>query len=510
MKPLKEVARDKEKSYQDVSINAVHRSSLLVPKIESNETWISFLNHFLIKRGIESVALKVSAYDDLGITINSKTFEITEKKVYAYHLENIFPRSNPQSFQIEFFSSKNLFIPFPAVMINHISPFNWNIVHSYNRILNDLMEEEKISSITVDEAAIDLINTSNQKTFVLFHTGQRKLEMDSKIEFVLKKNEPNSRPLNAYFDLTNMNKMSVKMFLINDVFKSLPIIDEPEKYTLKVKAPKQVMFYGRMLVGRLDPKTKTISGNHSYYDSSKTEEYFEEPRSYGTFPYFEGYRNSIRFYPIISPSKGELNIYATISSDGNLTTKKIFSSDYSPHSSSLSLEINNLILKNNLTNVKSFSVEYLSKDSLGSPTRINHQLIYCPKKSRSLNTSINVSLLNNAVTQLRSYTWIQLINNENISSILGITFFNLDKNTTQINPDSIHQHSIDMDIYDENGLYKSTIFKLSDMDSLVFSSSELCPSQFVWVVAKSNHPNLRLFTFHSNENSGYSSGEHGF
>ena len=104
MKPLKEVARDKEKSYQDISINSVHRSSLLVPKLEGNETWISFLNHFLIKRGIESVALKVSAYDDFGITINSKTFEINEKKVYAYQLESIFPNSNPHSFQLEFLS----------------------------------------------------------------------------------------------------------------------------------------------------------------------------------------------------------------------------------------------------------------------------------------------------------------------------------------------------------------------------------------------------------------------
>ena len=64
-------------------------------------------------------------------------------------------------------------------MINHITPFSWNIVHSYNRILNDLREEEKISSINVDEAAIDLINRQS-KTFVLFHTGQSKLEIDSR------------------------------------------------------------------------------------------------------------------------------------------------------------------------------------------------------------------------------------------------------------------------------------------------------------------------------------------
>ena len=174
------------------------------------------------------------------------------------------------------------------------------------------------------------------------------------------------------------------------------------------------------------------------------------------------------------------------------------------------MEINKLVVQNNLAKVKSFSIEYLSEESLGSPTRVNHQLIYCPENSRSMATSINVSLINNAITQLRSHTWIQLINNKDISSKLGISFINFDINATQIKSANRNQHSIEMDIYDENGLHKSTSFKLSEMDSLVFNSLELCSSNFFWVVAKSNHPGLKLFTFHSNEKSGYSSGEHGF
>ena len=509
MKPLKEVAKDKKKSYQDISINTVHRSSLLVPKLEGNDTWISFLNHFLIKRGIELVALKISAYDNFGKSIDSKTFEITEKKVYVYHLEKIFAQSEPHSYQIEFFSSKNLFIPFPAVMINHITNLNWNIVHSYNRILNDPREEEKISSINVDEAAIDLVNTNTQKTFVLFHTGQSKLDIDSKIEFILKKNEQSAVPIKGYFDLKNMDTMSCKMILINEIFKSLPTIQKPEKYTLKVKPPKQSMFFGRMLVGGLDVSSKSISANHSYYDSSKTKEYFEDPRSFATFPYFEGYRNAIRFYPIISPSKGQLNVYATSLFEGELITQPIFNKNYSPNASSLGLEINYLIDRNSLIDVKSFSIEYLSEDSLGSPTRVNHQLIYCPKESKSMTTSINVSLLNKSINQLRSRTWIQLINHEDISSLLGISFINFDIDTIKQN-NKKKEHKVELDIYDQKGLFKSTSFDLSEMDSLVFKSFELCPSQFFWVIAKSDHPGLKLFTFQTNNKSGYSSGEHGF
>ena len=85
------------------------------------------------------------------------------------------------------------------------------------------------------------------------------------------------------------------MIFVNEVFKDLPTIKNPEEYTLKVKPPKQNMFFVRMLIGRYDKKSTSISGNHSYYDSSTIKEYFQEKRSYRTYPYIAGFLNSIRF-----------------------------------------------------------------------------------------------------------------------------------------------------------------------------------------------------------------------
>ena len=49
----------------------------------------------------------------------------------------------------KFYSDKNLFIQFPAVMINHIGVDFINSVHSYNRVLNDVFEDDKVIVKTI-------------------------------------------------------------------------------------------------------------------------------------------------------------------------------------------------------------------------------------------------------------------------------------------------------------------------------------------------------------------------
>ena len=52
--------------------------------------------------------------------------------------------SEPVSnYMVEFFSPDNLFIPFPAVMVNHHGKNFINQVHAFNRVLNDVFEDEE-------------------------------------------------------------------------------------------------------------------------------------------------------------------------------------------------------------------------------------------------------------------------------------------------------------------------------------------------------------------------------
>ena len=77
-----------------------------------------------------------------------------------------------------FCCSNNLFIPFPAVYINHIGKGNVNVVHSFNRILNDVREMDKVSSLKVKEASIDLCLQKDKNTFFIFQSGLKNIEKE--------------------------------------------------------------------------------------------------------------------------------------------------------------------------------------------------------------------------------------------------------------------------------------------------------------------------------------------
>src|SRR5712675_427080 len=80
----------------------VHRSSLLVPEIPGYRAVISFLNHFLIKRGIAEIACRVTAVGAGGERINSKAITVDEPRVYVVELASMFPDYSPNTYIVEF------------------------------------------------------------------------------------------------------------------------------------------------------------------------------------------------------------------------------------------------------------------------------------------------------------------------------------------------------------------------------------------------------------------------
>ena len=118
MKSLREVEKTRLDSYMDAQKNSVHRSSLLVPVLPHSEVSISFLNHFLIKRSNSNVGLRITAIGEKGERLLTRLFPINEPRVYTFRLQRDFC-STAISYLVEFFSSSNIVIPFPAVMVNH-------------------------------------------------------------------------------------------------------------------------------------------------------------------------------------------------------------------------------------------------------------------------------------------------------------------------------------------------------------------------------------------------------
>ena len=90
MKDYLQVQKDRINNHFQPFKNTVHRSSLTVPSLSGANTWISFINLFLMKRGYKSVALKLSSVDKFGNLLDSQTIQIEKPKVYSFNLNEIF------------------------------------------------------------------------------------------------------------------------------------------------------------------------------------------------------------------------------------------------------------------------------------------------------------------------------------------------------------------------------------------------------------------------------------
>ena len=81
----------------------------------------------------------------------------------------------------------------------------------------------------------------------------------------------------------SMSRLTNKNIYLSTYFK----IRDKNNLILKILQPEQTLFYGRLLAGKINKKTKAFSANHSYYDSSSTKEYFNNKVSMRTYPFFK-------------------------------------------------------------------------------------------------------------------------------------------------------------------------------------------------------------------------------
>ena len=410
-------------------------------------------------------------------------------------LEDLFEdASTIKEFLIEFYSDQNLYIPFPAVMVDHIGVDFTNCVHSFSRVLNDVFEDDAVNKINTYESSIDVVIDEDYDTFFNFASGPFNVNGNLSISLI---NE--SGTISKDFPI-EIARLSNKNFYLSNIFGE----KLQDKLILKVLQPKQALFYGRLLAGRINKKTLAFSANHSYYDSSSTKEYFDNKVSMRAYPYFSNCQNKIIMYPIMSPST--LSVYIEIY-DG----KSVFTSNAqtikSPSNNLLEFDIDELVANSTFKNVTLFKL--IATSTKGNiPTRVNHQLIYGSKNYKSkLNSSINVSLNNEeefTPTYKTGLTWGQVLIDSDYESRLAICFNNNNGDSDEVL----------VDFYGESGLLKSLKQQLNPSTSLIvnndFFSSFNIKREFIWFVAKSNRADLQAHSFHFHRLSHNASGEHSF
>ncbi len=448
----------------------------------------------MIKRNYENVTLKITAISCKGKFKSSKSIEINEPRVYTFCLEELFQDSaDTGEYLVEFFSTKNLFIPYPAVMINHVGKDFINTVHAYNRVLNDIFEDDEVNSLQVCESSIDVRIDAEYDSFFNFASGP--FEINGTLKVSLEDSEQFSRDIPI-----KMERMSVRTFKLSEIFGQKSISES----TLKILQPKQNLFYGRLLAGVMNRKTGAFSANHSYYDSSTLNDCVKGDFSAQSFPYFANSHNCVTMYPINSQSCLALKIEV---SNGVDTFESKAKTLCSPSLLPVTFDINELVEEAEFEDISLFRVVAYS-DHNYIPSRISLQIKYGPLNSKSkLYTSISETLLNPAsyvAPKNGQMIWGQVVNDHFYSTRIGICFCDPEVLNGEIN----------IQFYDKSGVLATSSIKASGRESVIFESEFLMnlgsEDRFIWYVARSKSGQLNGQSFHYHRLTDNSSGEHCF
>ena len=179
--------------------------------------------------------------------MSTRLFPINEPRVYTFHLQRDFC-THATSYLVEFFSSSNMVIPFPAVMVNHRGPQSYSTVHSFNRVLNDVFEDDEINTIQNTWAGT-LIRT--EVTIRITKSGKEGT-VASELRFT---------PMHDVFSAmlqVRSHKLATGDKLV------LPILPFDKPYLLRVQVLGREKFAGRdpiklsVALQKIDPATKTL------------------------------------------------------------------------------------------------------------------------------------------------------------------------------------------------------------------------------------------------------------
>lgn len=501
MKPYREVDSTRLAYHEDPARNSVHRSSLTVPTMEGTSVEISFLNHFLIKRNYDNVACRVTAVDAQGNRIEARLFPVTEPRVYTLPLSSIFG-DTAHSFLVDFFAADNLFIPFPAVMINHRGTGFANVVHSFNRILNDVFEDDDINSTTPPpEASIDPDGSADIEGFVVFSSGMHRVNDKLDLEFA------DGAEKHVAQVQIEQPRFTSRVIGFGEAIPAL--LAGTDTGVLKIHQPVQPMYFSRLFTGRRNGDG-VFSANHSYYDSSASPEYWDNASAgFRSYPFFAGLGTRIRFHPIMSPGTLAISI-GLHGEDGTERARVDIGNLTSPGMACVDADIDFLIGEAGLVPEDIFCFSVHAEPVQGNtPTRINHQLIY----GQSVFSSINVSLKNRNVYApdgKTGLTWGQVLAGGESQGFLGIV------GDDPAGPAC----DIDISVYGSTGELGRATRTLPSGGAVIADIAEIIGHDPIaadggsgscyWYVARSPRPDLTAIGLSRHAACEQVTGEHGF
>lgn len=247
------VSTKENKTYQKTSwVNTSSACFLVLKDIENNiRTEISFLNHFLLKRNIQCLNLRMRLFDLGGQLYRDWTEKVCEPRVYVFDpCAEIDTDNFCGSIVINFESSDNLGVPFSAVVGTIIASNSVCAVHSYGRELEAFEVGGKLDVDETHEAGWTVRDNDEVSSFAAMHNGSTPAVMKIKLQVMNMKNETLEtnveKKVGAYETLLVQPK---------EFFNNLPefLGNEPGHAWVSIKGVKRL--FPRMMCGNFAGKS---------------------------------------------------------------------------------------------------------------------------------------------------------------------------------------------------------------------------------------------------------------
>ena len=168
----------------------VLRSSGIFPVIKNSiyNTQILFLGYWLIKRDISEVSSLVTLRDKSGNILNREFLLITEPRSYSLELDSMLKNVSSTDFlgsiEVEFFSTRDMLYPFPALVLNYYNNEFNTCVHTIGRIYNDIEDLTENEKFSVPETGFDIHSSNDLSSFVAFVNGP-KINENGTIDYII-------------------------------------------------------------------------------------------------------------------------------------------------------------------------------------------------------------------------------------------------------------------------------------------------------------------------------------
>tara|TARA_B110000027_G_scaffold131253_1_gene155237 strand:- start:283 stop:1827 length:1545 start_codon:yes stop_codon:yes gene_type:complete len=402
---------------QDVNI---FRSSAIFPVFLNKHLncKINFLSYWMIKKKIKEVSCVFSIRDKNGKIIIKRSTLITSTKNYEISLKDLLTKKNfVGSIEIEFFSSKNLVFPFPAVIINYLGKESSSFVHTCGRIYNNHQDKIENNKTLVPESGFDIFPDKIFKPFFSFVNGPEFLKNEKVILHLIN--------FEGEILIKKINFKDIKEYETKFVF----FLDLKEKNFFKHQRGTVRIFhnfknfYPRFLSGNFTNDEKKVSLTHSYYDLSLKKNNDVKWLNPNKSIFF----NPVVLFPFVTKNKliNELTVYPNflkfskiiinaelIDNKGKIVAQKQVLKISTKFNNILALNFNRIFKSNKIESDKTYFIRLILENNKGLPSRFKVGYNLSINSSQpSTNICFNATIPNKSILKKKStFKWCAIIN----------------------------------------------------------------------------------------------------